>query len=253
MPAASTWPETIAWSVAAISSKNTMLGPAARSAEPRLLERRPGEADLLAGHVGGVLDAGLLRRRRSRSTARRAAARTSRPSPDRKSSKATRSRRRHDPASSAGMRCGPVTCTSSSSTPRSFASWRAVAISEPSGWLLLSRMPNGGDVTSAVMRIFLSLMIRSSVLPVGGGDSVSCASTCVDCVTAAIVAIPAAPVTAAPIKFLCVSSWFLLVVSYPSRLVALSISRPGIQVAAGPPFRASANSCVSAFLKTATS
>ena len=102
------------------------------------------------------------------------------------------------PASSAGMRCGPVTCTSSSSTPRSFASCRAVSISEPSGWLLRSRMPNGGEVTSAVTRSFFSLMIRSSVPP--AAEDVACASASVDCVTAAMVAIPAAPVTAAPIS-----------------------------------------------------
>src|SRR5450755_410159 len=103
------------------------------------------------------------------------------------------------PASSAGMRCGLVTCTSSSSTPRSFASCRAVSISDPSGWLLRSRMPNGGDVTSAVTRIFFSLMIRSSTPP-GASAGAVCASARVDCVTAAMVASPAAPLTAAPIN-----------------------------------------------------
>ncbi len=114
------------------------------------------------------------------------------------------------PDSSAGMRCGLVTCTSSSSTPRSLASWRAVAISDPSGWLFLSRMPNGGEVTSAVTRIFFSLMIRSSTPPAVCGGVV-CA--CADGIAAPSVAMPAAPTApvAAPInmslRFMVVPPW----------------------------------------------
>ena len=54
------------------------------------------------------------------------------------------------PASSGGMRPVEGTCTHSSSTPMSFAIWRATATSEPSGCPSLSRMPKGGLPTSMV-------------------------------------------------------------------------------------------------------
>ena len=199
MPAASTWPDNIACIVAAMSSKKTILAP--------------------GGAIGGTLASSSVARVRpiflpARSAALRIAvffgpaitiesapcgganitvlARSNVMESDEMATSAR-------PDSNAGMRCGPVTCTRSSSTPRSLASCRAVSISEPSGWLSRSRMPNGGEVISAVTRSFFSLMIRSSVPPGAGGAAV-CASACVDRVTAEMAAIPAAPVMATPVS-----------------------------------------------------
>jgi hypothetical protein len=83
------------------------------------------------------------------------------------------------------MRPVEGTCTNSSSTPMSFAIWRATATSEPSGWLSLSRMPKGGLPTSMATRIFFSLRILSSVLSarVGSATSIAGMATSIATVT----------------------------------------------------------------------
>ena len=68
------------------------------------------------------------------------------------------------PASKDGMRWVETTCCSSSSTPRSLASWRQLATSTPSGLPSLPMTPKGGELVSQAMRITFSFNILSSVV-----------------------------------------------------------------------------------------